>query len=304
MTTVGINLDGLDFDHPAVAAALVKRKQGGFFPVDMVQKLLMDCGVPDAIIPSGPSLTTALKRAMDDACKGDTSLEVKVQGRKSTSVYTIVRTNRDRLDREVDDGKGVSDAELTGRIEFDGNGNYSVKFTPADHPSIPFIRKRMDDHTGQLSNVYDLGVWFGQVFMPYVGALPTGQGDYFLPKGDKLDMVKRVKEAFAAVNNGSNHVMVYMLPQIGGVVDTIDAITDCLLDEVERVCTDIEGRLSDTDKPIRQRGLEGLNRKAIDLREMLAKFSESLNASFEDITPRITDVEARIGMASVALDAK
>lgn len=295
-----VNMDGITFDHPSVVAGLVKRNQGGYFPVDKVQKALMDAGVPDALIPKGPSLTTALHRAFKDACRGDSSREVKITGRKSSSVYTIVNINKQRLDRDTDDGKGVADAELTGRIEFDGAGGYTVKLTPADHPSGDYIRHRMDVHCGQFSNVLDLGTWLGHDLMPHVGCVPTGSGDYFIPKGAGLDLLMNVQKAFADMNSSGNYVKVYVLPQVNGV-DMVDIITDCLLDECERVCSGIEERLDDPQNPVKRRGLTTLSAEANKLRDIVEKFQQSCSISADDVFSRITDVEAAIGIAESAL---
>lgn len=291
----------IDMNHPSVGAALVKRKQSGSFPVDKVQKILMDAGVPDGLMPKAPTLTVALKRAMEDACKGDSSLEVKVTGRKGTSVYTIVHTDKNRLDRDTDNGKGVSDAELTGKIEFDPNGNFSVKFSPSQHPSEDLIRRRMDHHCGQFSNVYDIGVWIGQQLMPFVGAIPTGSGDYFLPKGDGFDLVNRVQKAFMEINSGASFVRFYMLPQIATFADTVDVITDSLLDEIERTCGDIQKKLEDDETPVGRRGLASLTERANQLRAISDAFSKSLNMAFEDIEPRIAEVEKSIAYAELRL---
>lgn len=288
----------IPIDHPSVAAALVKRRQGGSFPVDVVQQALTDAGVPTGLVPKGPTVTTALKRAMQDATRGNSAAEVKVSGRGSGAKFTIVYTNKERLDREFDDGKGVSDAEVTGSIEFDGANGYSIKLVPEDHPSNQYIRDRHDFHCGQFSNVYDLGTWFGQQVMPFAGSIPTGSGDYFVPKGDGLDLVQKVRTVFKDLNDGSNFMRVFLMPQLSSFADTVDAITDSVLEEVERVSGKLESELENGKAGSRR--LASMTRDVDKMRGIVAKFSKSLGEAFEDVDPRLAEIETLIGTAEVS----
>jgi hypothetical protein len=305
----GISVSVNDISHPSVVAIGVSATARGELPCEKVDEAL------ESILPSGMSIggvspTVALKRAMQSLTKGDSDRDVKVKGRKAGAVYTILSTDMERIDREEGDGKGVSDAEVSARIEYDGTGQYTIKVSPPDHPAAALIRERHNDFCGVYSGTYDLKVWLTTKFLPSLGAVrtPNVQGGYILPKGGNAKSVAllvAVKEAFDKLRAPTGKLAIYLDGQTQGDANAIDIIADAMADERERVLGKLRKELdavTSGEKTAGKRRLASMTSEAHDLRKTLQKMAAAFSLAGADADVDIKEIESEIAMCEMALD--
>jgi hypothetical protein len=294
-----------------VSILAVTANAAGNLPVESVDEAVDRIeNMPESIKPKHPGPGTHLKRGMATMTKGDNEREVKTNGRKSNAVYTILATDMGRLDREVDDGKGVSNAEVSARIIWDDPqqpDNYSIKIDPPHHPAAPYIRQKQRESSGQYSATYDLKVWFTSRFLPYLGAFksPDAQGKYLLPKGDQeaVQLLLDVQEAFRDLTSGGK-LRIYIDGIVRDDADKIDLIADCMQDHEEKMVKVMEKELDDFDggKRFGKRRMATMADEAHKLRENLQRMAEACTAAQQSSYEGIAAIETRLGLCELALD--
>lgn len=301
----------IDVDHPTIGAFGVCSKQAGYLEVATVLHAFKEAGIPSELHPTPVGNSTALKRAMEDACVGDKSLRVDSTGKFSKVVYSIVRTNKARLDleQEDNDGLGVSDAYLSARVEANGVGGLCLVIKPDNHEQAAYIRNRFDYHREHFKCSEDLSIFLSQrVFKnPVIKATPrpgNAGGFYFVPRGEGLDLLKRIDTCFTALSdyNGRtfrNGVKLYMVPMLTSIGDVLDAIVDSVIDDAERTMEDLEESFN-PEKPLGQRALASKARQAMELEKKLSAFAASMSTGFTDIEERVGELKKRIYLAEMA----
>jgi hypothetical protein len=306
--TAGVEIK-IDVDHPACTATQVLRGQKGTFDVEEVRDRLSSV-LPDALVPKGPGLSVAAKRAMQDLQKrlnrvdGRGANKLVTKGRKSGAVYSLLHVNKERCDRELDDGTGVGNVRISARVEMNGVNQYSLRVDPLTHEEADFIRERFHYWTTTFKNSEDLSTWIGQKLMPYVGALPTGQGAYYLPKGSGFELLQKIRAVFTDINDAQNFVRVRMLPVFSSCTDTLEAMADALRDAHEKSVTNISKILDEHDagaNVVGTRRFNSLLDEAASLRKMYKAFGKIGVEIGGEAEACVTDLEAHIGIAQSTL---
>ncbi len=301
----------IDVDHPTIGAFGVCSKQAGYLEVTTVLEAFKEAGIPAELHPTPVGNSTALKRAMEDCCVGDKSLRVDSTGKHSKVVYSILHTDKSRLDleQEENDGRGVSDAYCSARVEANGVGGLCLVIKPDNHEQGDYIRRRFDYHREHFKCSEDLSIFLSQrVFKSaLVKATPrpgNAGGFYFVPRGDGLELLKRIDACFTQLSdyNGrtlTSGVKLYMVPMLTSVGDVLDAIVDSVIDDAERTMSDLEESLN-PDKPLGQRALATKARLAMELEKKISSFASSMSTGFSDIEERVVELQKRIYLAEMA----
>lgn len=303
-----ITLVTSDITSPNVAALELTATASKFLDVAEVNRALEHI-LPKKLLPGGVSPNVALKRAMQEIARGDSERDVKTSGRKASAVYTVLRVDSDRIDREESDGRGVADAEVSARIDWSGEGDsYTVKVSPETHPAASYIRTLQREYSGKYSATYDLKPWFSQRVLPWLGAVsaPDAGGKYILPCKDNQESVEKlleIRDAFKNLSAGGKF-RIYAKGMVRGDSDAVDLIADAISDERERVCGALMKELSDPDKRQGKRRIATMTAQLHDLRDTYRKLCESFGMAHEDSLADIDEVERMLGVAELALENK
>ncbi len=231
------------------------------------------------------------------------------KGRQSSAVYSLVHVNKERCDLEVDDGTGVGNVRISARVEMNGVNQYRLRVDPQQsfrpsYPAADFIRERFHYWTTTFKNSEDLSTWIGQKLMPYVGALPTGQGAYYLPKGPGFELLQKIRTVFTDINDAQNFVKIRMLPVFSSCTDTLEAMADALRDAHEKSVTNISKILDEHDagaNVVGTRRFNSLLDEAASLRKMYKAFGKIGVEIGGEAEACVTDLEAHIGIAQSTL---
>ncbi len=297
----------IDFNHPTIGAYGVCARFAGYLPIKEVLTKLKEHGVPGDLHPIFVGNSVALKRAMEDACAGDKTLRVESTGKASKVVYSILRTNKERINREVDSGTGVADAEVSARVEANGVGGLSLIVSPSNHPFTHYINERFDFHREHYKCSHDLSVAFTQaVKSKFIkGASRPGQagGFYFVPKGDGLDILRNMEKAFNEVsyyhgNTIQNGVKIYFIPMLTQIQDVLDAIVDSVIDDALATIEDLKAA-TDPDCKLGARALGTKAARALELEKKLENFSASCSVAFTDIAEQVETLKKQIYFAEM-----
>lgn len=324
MTTVEIALD-IDIDHPAIGAVSVFSKQAGFLDRQKVQEAFEASGIHKALIPPDPGPTVALKRAMTDVAKeiertSDRSYRIESKGRFSAAVYSIIAVDKQRLDLEEDDrqGVGIADTMISAKAMGDGNGGVKLVITPSDTPFASLIHERFAYHDCNYKCAEDLSQYlstyvFRSRHIHAVSRAGAG-GMYFVPKGESMDTVLKIKEVFDSLSEFSgskllNGVKMYVTPMLTTFPDVVDALTDSVLDDAETYCNTLEHDLKQNNSGEKDLGTRALGTKAKEARALADKieaFKTVCGDAFTDVSSRLNALQVRISVAEsvVALDGK
>ena len=292
-----------DITDQNVSAITIMASARGYFDDETVREALRNAGLSESQMPGHVGLNTALRRAMQDISRGNKAQDVKSKGRGNSAVFTVMTTNLDALDLEVNSGLGVADAEVSARIQVDpGNSDsYQLRISPPDHWAAREIRERFDLHCGRMSATYDLKVWWTQKFLPGIGAMRTGRalGEYVVSATPSVvETLTKVKDALATLPS-TGKFRTYLTGECGDSADAVDMITDAILDEAERVAQETSIALN---KNVGIRGLESQSRKAVALHDRLEKLGKSFGVGLEDVDSVINVLQIKIGvsMAKIA----
>lgn len=309
-----IDTENLELSHPSVGAISVFSRQRGFMPIEETEQGLQKAGLPQSLMPPVPGPSVALRRAVEDATKGDKNRRVESKGKRSGVVYSIINLDRDRIDLEEDNGFGIANAELSARIEKNGVGAYSLVITPEDHPQVEQIREFFSFHQENFKCSEDLSKWLSQTvfkspLLKSVARPGHGGGMYYVPKAG-FDLVLKIRDTlnemseFDHRNQLTRGVRLYTQPVFHGFSDCLDAMTDAFLDDFTKTCNGLESYLvgwEDGDAKVRWKGMETKAKEAEQLNAKLKAFKESCGLSVDDMSVRIKALSSRISMAQVAL---
>lgn len=307
-------LGKMDLTHPAVGAVSVFSRQAGFLPVEELNAGLIDAGLPKPLLPGEVGQSTALRRAVEDAAKGNKDARVESAGKGSGAVYSIINLKRDIIDLEAHDGTGVADSVLSARMEVNGVGGQSLVISPPTHPAAGLIRDRFDFHQENYKCAEDLSKWLSQkVFKSnLIQAVPRpghGGGMYYIPKGPGFDLVLRLKDIMMSLSKFCNKelldgVRLYAQPVFHSFADCTDAMADALLEDFTKACDGIETYMvgyEEGNNEIRWDGLKSKLEMADQIQDKLQAFHESCGLSVADLEPRLKALKTRMVMAQVAL---
>lgn len=310
-----IDLGNISLDHPAVGAVSLYSSQAGYLNIKDTISSLKSSGIPTKLLPPEPGNSVALKRAVEDAAKGNKNRRVESKGKFGKAVYSIINIDRENIDLEESTGKGIADSEVSVRVEENGVGGESLVITPNDHHQADYIRQRYEYHREHFKAPEDLSKWLSQKVMPSaelraISRPGHGGGLYYVPKGPGFDLALKLRDALNTMSTFDsnkqlvNGVKLYVQPVFTQFSDCVDALTDAMLDDFEKVTDGINSYLTDFesgDINVRFKGLETKAKEAANLRKKLENFSKACGLSLDDLTPRIKAIETRISMAEVVL---
>jgi hypothetical protein len=304
VTTPNITVRTSDILDPNVKAITIMVSARGFFDEATVRDTLRQCGLDESQLPGHVNLNTALRRAMQDVAKGDRETGVVSKGRGSNCVFTVARTDLDRIDLEVDDGRGITNAEVSARIQVDptNTDSYYLRISPPDHYAATYIRQQFDEHCGRFSATYDLKVWWTQKFKGSIGAMRTGRalGEYVVPFNSRVaNMLLSIKEKFSDLS-ATGKFRVYLSGETTDSGDAVDMITDAIIEEAERVSKATREALNK-----RQVGVRGLNahaQRAVQLHDRLEKLGKSFGCGLDDVDDVVNELQKHIGASLAQLN--
>lgn len=294
----------ISIDSPFVTFVQTFFRWAGGVPKDAMFKALEDAGVPKEMWPNEPSDNTCLKRAFDEVATGRRSL---IRPLKKGLGWSLVIEDEEQLDLENAVHGSAHNVELTGKVYME-NHVMSLVLTPETHPMVPLVRAEFEKQRELFQCSADLSVWMTQHVIPWchgVAARDRG-GFYYVPKPEGVERLRSVAAAVHGVSTrgGSRNRLesggkIYLIPSVQQD-DLMEAILDAIIEEADKVCIDMQEKLVTGD--LGRRALATQNDRAKQLENKLKKYENFLGQSLEDVTNRVGEVQAGIGMAELALD--
>ena len=311
--SAGIDFD-FDISHPACGAIGVCSKQAGYLNREAVLEAFEAAGIPKGLQPSKPRNNVALKRALKDLTKGDSSLRVESKGKGLTATYSIICTDKERIDLEEDNGIGIADAIASARIEVDGNGVHKVLVKPSHFDSAELLEK-FNFHREHFKCSEDISTYISHKLLrskevQAVSRPGHGSGFYFVPKGAGSDIIRSVREVFEGLNSTTasgqliEGVRISMLPMITTCADVVDILTDAVLDDAEKALDTLDAELTKNDEEgnLKMVALESKLKGIKVLKAKIAAFTKSCGDAFNDLDPQLQEIEARTQIAMLKVE--
>ena len=292
-----------DISHPAVAVIEVTASSKGYFLKERAETLL-NAWAAKAKVPTlrENGLGIALRRSMEALAHGP-SMDLKTIGRGHHAVLTLITTDLSGADLEHGDGVGIGSAEVSARINLDGQTT-EIVISPSDHPARDTILASFERHKAQVSATHDVKSWLLQQALPALGAMksPDALGKAWLPANKRtVAAMQSLQAVMSELADHNGKVSVYVTGRSGSDESIVDLITDTLLEEVEREQTNIRGSLG---RITTLRGFESQGDKAMKLRKRLKAVADAFGIGCQDIEKVITDLEIDIAIAVSAIPSK
>lgn len=306
--TPQVTLVTTDITHPAVDVIEITASSRGSFPLDAARETFNEwveetnsfdnkCAPVPALRENG--LGIALKRAMESLADGP-SKDLKILGRGNNAIFTLITTDLSQANLEQDDGKGIGSAEVTARLKLDTQ-TPEVVVSPDNHPRKNSILSMFEHHRRQVCATHDVKSWLQQQALPALGAMksPDARGKAWIPATPRnVAAIHSLQASLTDLADRHGKISLYVTGRSGDDASIVDLITDTLLEEAQRVCTDIESCLN---KVTTFKGLESQGKKAVALHERLKLVADAFKIGGADIYKVVEDVEINIALAIAAL---
>lgn len=296
-----------DITDTNVDAITLMASAAGEMPIDRVRSALAAHNIPADLMPPEISLATGLRRAMEELAKG-ANRKLFGKGRGLSAVYTVTVTNMERLDLDVDSGRGIADAEVSARIEHDPFGDsYTIRVTPPSHPAAPLVQTRARQLQDVYSCTYDLKVWWSQRVLPYLGAINTGRaaGEYVMSAAaaaDKVSLIQAFQAAFRELSDSSGKFRVYAYGETANDANAVDMIADAIMDEAQRTLDATQAIMA--NRTLGKRAVATKSAELSALRERLGNLAKSFGLGLEDAESVLHELEKHLVVAEIQAASK
>lgn len=266
------------------------------------------------LYPGKSNDTKYLKRAMEQLHNNKRRNLVRRLGDNKAG-FSLVQEKAEALDldNEVDDNSDPIDAheiKLTAKVVTDesGTSNY-LKITPENHPDANALRTEFERQRTLYHCGTDLSQWLTTKIIPHCNGLSGRDrgGFYYIPAGEDVKRFERILKAIRNVstygqgNRLINGFKVYTVPSIKAD-SVIEAVMDSLIEETDRLCDDLDSKI--TEEKLTHRGWAGQQQRAFEHEKKIKKYAKLLDHEMSDLTGRLTDLQATMGILYAKMETK
>lgn len=281
----------------------------GVVEIDKFHQALKSINLPEHLYPGESGDTKYVRRALEQMHDNKHRNLVRRLDKKAGFSLVAERAEALDLDEDIDEGGDPVDAheiKMTAKVIKHPDGSTSLKVTPADHPDAAALRTEYERQRTLYHCGTDLSQWLTQKIIPYCNGLSGRDrgGFYYIPAGEDVTRFEAIVSMLKAVSNYGigNRLLsgfkIYLTPAI--MADSVvEAVVDSLIEETDKVCDDLDKKLE--AESIGLRGWATQQDVARDLEKKVAKYSKLLNKNFDDLTERLSDLRAGMGVVEAKL---
>jgi hypothetical protein len=231
-----------------------------------------DAGLEESKLPSPPSSTVALSRAVRE------------------------QQSRHRLVRKTRDGYAIVNEKVAGNdldygvelhVSLDAAGR--VTGTPAEHIAIEQVRSDYDHHLG-VCTAEDIGAWLCRLVREHDGVALRDTGGFYYVPPTRLEAWKQATRLLGAV---STH-KVYLVPAMRSE-DAVEAILAAVQGEAEAEAAQVEKELEGAS--LGERALSTRESRLHEVEAKVGRYEALLGVTLERFRERLKVLQAGVSAA-------
>lgn len=287
-----------------LAGAITYWQLNGTVSLDALRTAWVAAGLDEDALPSEPSETVGLSRAVRALLNPERDAH-KIKGGEFKGGWVITET-------DTTGAKPVTVNVLTAAHTADEDAarsadNLRISVEPGfefhrNEPTGIVLRKAYNRARGELDPSGDVSPWLKRLAdaLGCVSLRDTG-GVYFIPR-DGIDAWRKYAEVVESVSQGSHRI--HRIPAMQ-TDDAVAAILDAIETEAESTLEAFEADLcKDGDDKLGLRALKSRSKQAEALADKLAKYEALLGVKLNKIRESLENTQANLTAAEWAIEAE